>query len=139
MDKAKRAQTAETPKQPSLGLKLRAPYLYPDRAYSAHLPDRGERSPARPTDLVWRQGPLGGKHERVYAWLGEKKSARIRLAVMDMWKAFRLATQAHAPQTAILFDKFHVMRHLGEALDAVLPRDNQGERRATIRVRMAPG
>jgi hypothetical protein len=30
MDKAKRAQTAETPKQPSLGLKLRAPYLYPD-------------------------------------------------------------------------------------------------------------
>ena len=31
MDKAKRAQTAETPKQPSLGLKLRAPYLYPDR------------------------------------------------------------------------------------------------------------
>ena len=29
MDKAKRAQTAETPKQPSLGLKLRAPYLYP--------------------------------------------------------------------------------------------------------------
>lgn len=35
MDKAKRAQTAETPKQPSLGLKLRAPYLYPDRVYSA--------------------------------------------------------------------------------------------------------
>ena len=37
MDKAKRAQTAETPKQPSLGLKLRAPYLYPDRAYSARF------------------------------------------------------------------------------------------------------
>jgi hypothetical protein len=35
MDKAKRARTAETPKQPSLGLKLRAPCLYPDRAYSA--------------------------------------------------------------------------------------------------------
>jgi hypothetical protein len=30
MDKAKRARTAETPKQQSLGLKLRAPYLYPD-------------------------------------------------------------------------------------------------------------
>ena len=54
-----------------------------------------------------------------YAWLGEKKSARIRLAVMDMWKPFRLATQAHAPQAAILFDKFHIMRHLGEALDKV--------------------
>jgi hypothetical protein len=31
MDKAKRAHTAETPKQPSRGLKLRAPCLYPDR------------------------------------------------------------------------------------------------------------
>ena len=54
-----------------------------------------------------------------YAWLGEKKSARIRLAVMDMWKPFRLATRAQAPQAAILFDKFHIMRHLGEALDTV--------------------
>jgi len=54
-----------------------------------------------------------------YAWLGERKSSRIRLAVMDMWKPFRLATAAHAPQAAILFDKFHVMRHLGEALDTV--------------------
>ena len=54
-----------------------------------------------------------------YAWLGKKKSSLIRLAVMDMWKPFRLATNAHAPQAAILFDKFHVIRHLGEALDAV--------------------
>lgn len=54
-----------------------------------------------------------------YAWLGEAKGQRIRLALMDMWKPFRNATQAHAPQAAILFDKFHVMRHLGEALDKV--------------------
>jgi transposase len=54
-----------------------------------------------------------------YDWLGQRKSSRIRLAVMDMWKPFRLATNAHAPQAAILFDKFHVMRHLGEALDQV--------------------
>ena len=50
---------------------------------------------------------------------GAKKSARVRLAVMDMWKPFRLATRAHAPKSAILFDKFHIMRHLGEALDTV--------------------
>ena len=54
-----------------------------------------------------------------YAWLGERKSHRIRLAVMDMWKPFRNATTAAAPQAAILFDKFHIMRHLGEALDRV--------------------
>lgn len=54
-----------------------------------------------------------------YEWLGPKKIAGIRLAVMDMWKPFRNATSKSAPQAAILFDKFHVMRHLGEALDQV--------------------
>ncbi len=54
-----------------------------------------------------------------YDWLGEKKIRGIRLAVMDMWKPFRNATVARAPQAAILFDKFHIMRHLGEALDKV--------------------
>ena len=56
---------------------------------------------------------------KFYEWLGKKKSARIRLALMDMWKPFRNATATHAPQAAILFDKFHIMRHLGEALDKV--------------------
>jgi len=30
MEQAKRARKAETPKQPSLFLRLRAPYFYPD-------------------------------------------------------------------------------------------------------------
>ena len=47
------------------------------------------------------------------------KSRQVLLALMDMWKPFRTATQAHAAQAAILFDKFHVMRNLGEALDQV--------------------
>ena len=54
-----------------------------------------------------------------YDWLGPKKSQGIRLAVMDMWKPFRNTAADRAPQAAILFDKFHVIRHLGEALDSV--------------------
>ena len=54
-----------------------------------------------------------------YDWLGEKKTHGIRLAVMDMWKPFRTVTNKRAPQAAILFDKFHIMRHLGKALDEV--------------------
>jgi len=57
--------------------------------------------------------------DQFYGWLGERKCRRIRLAVMDMWKAFRNGTRRHAPQASILFDKFHVMGHLGQALDAV--------------------
>jgi transposase len=58
-----------------------------------------------------------------FEWLGPKRSQRIRLVVMDMWKAFRNSTRRHAPQGAILFDKFHVMRHLNEALDKVRKRE----------------
>ena len=78
------------------------------------------------SDLIRRRAIWFGGNDRseasmaeFYAWLGPKKSSRIRLAVMDMWKPFRVVTAAHAPKAAILFDKFHVMRHLGEALDEV--------------------
>ena len=56
-----------------------------------------------------------------YRELGPFKSGKIRLAVMDMWKPFRASTlkPGNAPQAAILFDKFHVLRHLGDALDQV--------------------
>lgn len=78
------------------------------------------------SDLV-RGRPIwfGGKDrseeslDLFFQWLGSKKSQGIRLAVMDMWKAFRNSTRRNAPQAAILFDKFHIMRHLGEALDKV--------------------
>jgi len=56
-----------------------------------------------------------------YTSLGPEKSRRIRLVVMDMWKAFRASTlkSGHAPQAQIIFDKFHVLRHLQSARDAV--------------------
>jgi transposase len=52
-----------------------------------------------------------------YQWLGTKKAKKITLAIMDMWKAFEKSTKKNVPEAAILYDKFHVMRHLGEALD----------------------
>jgi transposase len=38
---------------------------------------------------------------------------------MDMWKPFRQSTQRHAPQAAIVFEKFHILNHLSKALDTV--------------------
>lgn len=54
-----------------------------------------------------------------YTWLGPKKAKKIRLAVMDMWKPFEKSAKKNALGAAILYDKFHVMRHLGDALDTV--------------------
>lgn len=78
------------------------------------------------SDLI-RHRPIwfGGKDRsedsmrQFYEWLGPKKAKRIRLAVMDMWRPFRKVAEEQAPQAAILFDKFHVMSHLGDALDQV--------------------
>jgi transposase len=56
-----------------------------------------------------------------YLWLGPRKCKGIRLAVMDMWKPFRNSTlkAGNAPQAGILYDKFHILKHLNEALDKV--------------------
>ena len=60
-----------------------------------------------------------------FTWLGPDKCSKIRLAVMDMWKAFRTSTlkKGNAPQATILYDKFHVLMHLGEAMDKVRKRE----------------
>ena len=78
------------------------------------------------SDLIRRRPIWFGGEDRseasmaqFYAWLGESKAHGIRLAVMDMWKPFANAARKQAPQAAILYDKFHIMRHLGEALDKV--------------------
>ena len=74
--------------------------------------------------------------DQFFAELGAKKSGRIELALMDMWRAFRNSTARHAPQASILFDKFHVMCHLGDALDTVRKSESrrlQGKERDYIK------
>jgi transposase len=76
--------------------------------------------------------------DQFFAWLGPKKCGKIRLAVMDMWKAFRKSTlkQGHAPQARIIYDKFHILKHLGEAMDKVRRREYarlSGDRRRFIK------
>jgi transposase len=61
--------------------------------------------------------------DQFFEELGSKKCQRIELALMDMWKAFRNSTARHAPQARVVFDKFHIMRHLGDALDTVRKRE----------------
>ena len=71
-----------------------------------------------------------------FAALGKAKSARIEIAAMDMWKPFRNSLAKHAPNARVVFDKFHIMRHLSDALDEVRRhefRRLQGKDRAYIK------
>ncbi len=51
--------------------------------------------------------------------MGSERCQTMELAVMDMWKPFRKATLKNVPEAQIVYDKFHVMRHLADALDQV--------------------
>jgi transposase len=71
-----------------------------------------------------------------YHSLPQEKREKIRLAVMDMWKAFRNSTARLAPHARIVYDKFHILKHLGEALDKVRKSEYarlQGEDRRFIK------
>lgn len=57
--------------------------------------------------------------DKFYAELGTEKCKKIELAIMDMWKAFRNSARKNIPGAAILFDKFHVVKHLNESLDKI--------------------
>lgn len=57
--------------------------------------------------------------DEFYQHLGVKSSQKIKLAIMDMWKAFEKSAKNNIPQAAILYDKFHIIKHLGEALDTI--------------------
>ena len=73
---------------------------------------------ARP---IW-VGGKGRKEEDLdlfFAALGKKKCASIKIAVMDMWRAFHNSTTRNVPQARIVFDKFHIISHLSAALDEV--------------------
>lgn len=57
--------------------------------------------------------------DQFFLELGPAKARRIELAVMDMWPAFRNSTGRNAPDARIIYDKFHILRHLSDALDHV--------------------
>lgn len=57
--------------------------------------------------------------DQFFVQLGPKRSAGIDVAVMDMWRPFRNSVGKNAPNASIVFDTFHIMRHLSDALDQV--------------------
>ena len=74
---------------------------------------------------IWFGGPDRSEKsmDLFYQSLGPSRAGRIRLAVMDMWKPFENSALRNAPGAAILYDKFHVIRHLQDALDTVRKRE----------------
>ena len=54
-----------------------------------------------------------------WTWFGKDRARLVTHGVMDMWKPFRKSLLAHCPTAQIIYDKFHVIRHLLEAVNEV--------------------
>ena len=66
-----------------------------------------------------------------YLSLSPRQLAGIEAVAMDMWDPFIASTVAHVPdgESKIVFDRFHVMKHMLEAVDAVRKREHGAEGR----------
>ena len=66
------------------------------------VPDRTEEA----ADTLWNT-------------LTKAQRASIEAVSIDMWQAYENSVKTNAPQAEIVFDKFHIAKHLNEAVDKV--------------------
>jgi len=65
--------------------------------------------------------------DRYYQSLTPAQLAGIEAVAMDMWEPFILSTQEHVPGAAekIVFDRYHIMTHMGAAVDTVRKQEHR--------------
>ena len=62
-----------------------------------------------------------------YAGLSPEQLDGIEAVAMDMWEPYIQATRARVPEAAekIVFDRFHIMGHIGKAVDTVRKQEHR--------------
>lgn len=56
--------------------------------------------------------------------LSEKQQAQVSAVAMDMWLAYHNAVVEKLPHAAIVHDRFHISKHLNDAVDKVRRQEN---------------
>lgn len=89
---------------------------------------------ARVLDVV--PGRTEEATQEVWKSLSKRQRAGLAAVAIDMWQAYENSVREHAPQADIVHDKFHVAKHLTEAVDKVRRQEHkrlkaQGDDRLT--------
>ena len=63
--------------------------------------------------------------DSLWKTLSEEQRGKVQAVAMDMWPAFISSTEKNAPSASIVFDRFHVSKHLNEAVDQVRRQENK--------------
>jgi transposase len=75
--------------------------------------------------------------DRFFAeYLPVRRRRYVRAVCVDMWEPYLQSLEAHLPQAAIVFDKFHVIKHVNAAVDETRRQEffrHKGPLRAAMR------
>lgn len=63
--------------------------------------------------------------DALWEGLGEERAQAVEAVAMDMWAAYEASTSRHAPQGEIVHDRFHLSKHLNEAVDQVRRQEHE--------------
>ena len=63
--------------------------------------------------------------DELWQTMAESQRKRIKSISLDMWQPFMASSMQHAPQAELVHDRFHVSKHLNEAVDRVRRRENR--------------
>lgn len=86
--------------------------------------------------LVWSgEGRREETLKAFFDFLGPEKTAALEGICCDMWQPYIEVIKDRAPEAVLVFDKFHIVRHLMEAVDQVR-RDEIREKGAEHKARM---
>jgi transposase len=79
--------------------------------------------------------------DRFCAMLTPAQMAGIEAVAMDMWEPYMQSTRAHLPDAGakVVFDKFHVVKHLHDAVDHAGRPATSGSRAPSTSGHAAPG
>ena len=56
---------------------------------------------------------------KFFTEFGQKRCSLLRFICTDMWKPYLTVVAEHAQQALNILDRFHIMKHMNEALDKV--------------------
>lgn len=87
-------------------------------------------------EVAWvGEGKSAESLYRFFDWLGPRRIRRIRCVTLDMSDAFIKAISERAPHARLVFDKFHIVHHLLDAVDELRKSEfwrRGGPRRALV-------
>lgn len=63
--------------------------------------------------------------DQLWESLTDKQKGQIEAVAVDMWPAFANSIESNVPQAEIVHDRFHISKHLNEAVDKVRRQENK--------------